>query len=97
MGALQVQTGQAAERAVRSAMTTLEQALGNAGGTIPPAAETQLQYAIDLLRRCDGGQDALARLEQIAIDLRVAVNARIAGRTNLHASRLARLRRTLAR
>ena len=97
MGAVQVQAGTAAEQAVRIAMVTLERALGSAGGTIPPAAETQLQNAIDLVRRCDDAHGALPRLEQIAIDLRVAVNAKLAGRTNLHASRVARLRRTLAR
>ena len=97
MRAMQTAHGQAADRAVTAAIRTLEQAVTPADGAITPAAETQLQNAIDLLRRSDARPDLLPRLEQMAVDLRTAVNAKIYGRANLHASRLARLRRALAR
>ena len=95
MDALHGGSGNATERAVMSAMRTL--ACAAAAGAITPAAETQLQNAIDLLRRSEPRTDLLPRLEQMAVDLRTAVNAKIYGRPNLHASRLARLRRALAR
>ncbi|TFI57585.1 hypothetical protein E2493_14565 [Sphingomonas parva] len=86
--------GNAADQAVTSAMLMLAGAA--TGGTITAAAETQLQNAIDLVRRSGAPAELLPRLEQMAVDLRTAVNAKIYGRTNLLDSRLARIRRALA-
>ena len=84
-----------ADQAVTSAMQALACALSPAEGAITAATETQLQNAIDHLLKSGEAPELRIRLEQIAADLRATINSKLNGRTNLYASRLARLRRAL--
>jgi hypothetical protein len=85
------------ETALRSARLALQVAVAPVDGAVTPATETQIQNAIDLLRKLATGDARLLRLEQIAAELRIIAGARRSGRPNLYASRLARLRRTIFR
>lgn len=81
--------------AIELAMTALGAAIDPDEGAVTPATETTLQNAIDQLRKTGEAPDLRLRFERIAADLRTMVNARVHGRPNLYASRLARLRRNL--
>jgi hypothetical protein len=95
MSAWTIATETSARLAVASAMHALGTALRPDEGAITPATETQVQNAIDLLRKTGEEPDLRVRLEQIAADLRIMANSKRNGRPNLYASRLARLRRSL--
>ena len=82
-------------QAIDSALMALGAALRPDEGAVTPATETTLQNAIDQLRKTGEEPDLRLRLERIAADLRTLANARLHGRTNLYASRLVRLRRSL--
>jgi hypothetical protein len=85
----------AAEHAAGMAMTALHKALAPGVEQVTAAVETQLQNALHLLRSCPEGRAQVARLEAIALHLRVLAQARRDGLPNLYASRLARLRRVV--
>ena len=82
-------------QAIESAMAALGAVLDPDQGRVTPATETRLQNAIDQLRKTGEAPELRLRFEGIAADLRAMANARVHGRTNLYASRLARLRRNL--
>jgi hypothetical protein len=76
-----------------AAVAALERALAVPEGAVTAATETEVQTALYKLR-LDPGQAALvAELQQVAASLRILAEAKRRGRTNLYASRLARLRR----
>ena len=86
----------ATQHAVRSALAALDEALIPAEGAITAATETRLQTAIYFLRKDGDRAGLLAELETVAASLRLIVEAKRTGRPNLHASKLARLRRLRA-
>jgi hypothetical protein len=86
----------AAEQAVGAAMAALAEAVRPAGGAATAATEARVQRALDLVRGEPGRAETARRIEAAAVALRVMAEARRGGRPNLYASRLARLRRTLA-
>ncbi|HEX8192579.1 MAG TPA: hypothetical protein VF552_06725 [Allosphingosinicella sp.] len=90
-----METGPAAQ-AVRTALAAIDEALSADGGAITASTETRLQTALYFLRKEGDCSGLLPELEGVAASLRIIVEAKRTGRPNLHASKLARLRRLRA-
>ena len=90
-----METG-SAPQAVHAALAAIDEALAKGEGTITASTETRLQTALYFLRKEGGRAGLLSELEGMAASLRIMVEAKRTGRPNLHASKLARLRRLRA-
>jgi hypothetical protein len=85
-----------AGQAVQAALAAIDEALARDEGAITASTETRLQTALYFLRKEGGRAGLLTELEGMAASLRIMVEAKRTNRPNLHASRLARLRRLRA-
>lgn len=89
-------SGGSRDKAVELARMTLQNVLSPAEGDVTATNETLVQNALHLLRRTACEPAVVARFEDAAISLRMMVEAKRVGRTNLYQSRLLRLRRSVA-
>jgi len=84
------------DKAVEFARLALSRVLRPEEGNVTAASETQVQNALHLLRATACERAVVERFEQAAVQIRVLVEAKREGRINFYASKLARLRRTVA-
>jgi len=93
--ATRMETGSAGQ-AVNAALAAIDEALAKEEVAITASTETRLQTALYFLRKEGGRAGLLSELEGMAASLRIMVEAKRTNQPNLHASRLARLRRLRA-